>query len=97
VLVVKDSPEVGTFAKQTLAELGFNAIFAENGAAALNALAMQNAAVDVVFSDLITPGPSGLALGKEIHRRHPDLPVVLTSGYNHVLAQQGNAGFEWLQ
>ena len=97
VLVVEDNPEVGMFAKQTLAELGFHAIFAEDGAAALNELALRHAAVDVVFSDVMMPGMSGLELGDEIRRRHPDLPVVLTSGYSHVLAQRGSAGFELLQ
>jgi CheY-like chemotaxis protein len=97
VLVVEDNPEVGMFAKQTLAELGFNAIFAENGTAALQELATRNAAVDVVFSDVMMPGMSGLELGEEIRRLHPGLPVVLTSGYSHILAQRGNAGFELLQ
>ncbi len=97
VLVVEDNPEVGMFAKQTLAELGFHAIFAENGAAALRELQSRNAAIDVVFSDVMMPGMSGLELGEEIRRRHPDLPVVLTSGYSHVLAQRGSAGFELLQ
>ncbi len=97
VLVVEDNPEVGIFAQQTLAELGFHAIFADNGATALDELAKRDAAVDVVFSDVMMPGMSGLELGEEIRRRHPDLPVVLTSGYSHVLAQRGSAGFELLQ
>ncbi len=97
VLVVEDNPEVGMFAKQTLAELGFDAIFAENGAAALEELQSRNAAINVVFSDVMMPGMSGLELGEEIRRRHPNLPVVLTSGYSHVLAQRGSAGFELLQ
>ena len=32
----------------------------------------------------------------ELRRRLPDLPVVLTSGYSHVLAQEGSHGFELL-
>ena len=42
------------------------------------------------------PGMSGLELGEEIRRRGIDLPVVLTSGYSHVLAQNGTHGFELL-
>jgi FixJ family two-component response regulator len=42
------------------------------------------------------PGLSGIELGQEIRRLYPDLPVVLTSGYSHVLAQNGSFGFELL-
>ncbi len=40
---------------------------------------------------------NGIDLAKEIRRLHPGLPVVLTSGYSHVLAQEGTHGFELLQ
>ncbi len=30
-------------------------------------------------------------------RRYPELPVVLTSGYSHVLAQDGSHGYELLR
>ena len=43
------------------------------------------------------PGMNGVELGMEIRRREPELPVILTSGYSHVLAQEGSHGFELLQ
>jgi DNA-binding NtrC family response regulator len=43
------------------------------------------------------PGMSGVELGREIRRLYPGLPVVLTSGYSHVLAEEGRHGFELLQ
>ena len=49
---------------------------------------------DVVFSDVVMPGMNGVDLAREIRRRHPDLPVVLTSGYSHVLAEEGPHGFD---
>jgi FixJ family two-component response regulator len=39
---------------------------------------------------------SGVELGREIGQRYPSLPVVLTSGYSHVLAEEGRHGFELL-
>jgi DNA-binding NtrC family response regulator len=51
---------------------------------------------DVVFSDVVMPGMSGVELGREIGQRYPSLPVVLTSGYSHVLAEEGRHGFELL-
>jgi DNA-binding NtrC family response regulator len=43
------------------------------------------------------PGMNGVDLAREIQRLHPGLPVILTSGYSHVLAQTGTNGFELLQ
>jgi hypothetical protein len=40
---------------------------------------------------------SGVELGREIGQRYPLLPVVLTSGYSHVLAEEGQHGFELLR
>jgi FixJ family two-component response regulator len=39
---------------------------------------------------------NGVELGQEIRRRYADLPVVLASGYSHVLAREGAHGFELL-
>lgn len=39
---------------------------------------------------------NGVELGREIRPRLPRLPVVLTSDYSHVLAQEGGHGFELL-
>ncbi len=42
------------------------------------------------------PGMSGIELENEIRQRYASLPVVLTSGYSHVLAEEGRHGFELL-
>ena len=42
------------------------------------------------------PGMNGVDLAREIRSRLPNLPVVLASGYSHVLAQEGGHGFELL-
>ena len=51
---------------------------------------------DVVFSDVVMPGMNGIDLAHHIRRDHHDLPVLLASGYSHVLAQNGTYGFELL-
>jgi PAS domain S-box-containing protein len=97
VLVVEDNVDVGAFATQTLAELGYHSVLAADAEAALAELAKDARRFDVVFSDVVMPGMNGIELGQEIRRRYADLPVVLTSGYSHVLAQNGTHGFELLQ
>ena len=43
------------------------------------------------------PGMGGVALGQEIRRRYPKLPLILTSGYSHTLAEEGRHVFELLR
>ncbi len=97
VLVVEDNVDVGAFAVQTLSELGYSTVLATDGRAALAELAGGAERFDVVFSDVVMPGMTGIELGQQICSLYHDLPVVLTSGYSHVLAQNGTYGFELLQ
>ena len=96
VLVVEDNSAVGVFATQTLAELGFKTLLTRNGEEALAELDRNASSFDVVFTDVVMPGMSGVELAHEISRRYDHLPVVLTSGYSHILAQSGTDGFELL-
>ena len=43
------------------------------------------------------PGMDGVSFARAVAARHPGLPVLLTSGYSHVLAQDGAAGFGLLR
>ncbi|MGU3329853.1 ATP-binding protein [Methylobacterium mesophilicum] len=96
VLVVEDNVEVGQFATQILQDLGYETVWAANAEAALERLGRDGGGFEVVFSDVVMPGMGGLALAQELARRLPELPVLLTSGYSHVLAQEGTHGFELL-
>lgn len=96
VLVVEDNADVGYFTVQSLKDLGFVPFFASNAEEALAELSVDANRFDVVFSDVVMPGMSGIELGNQIRDLHPGLPVILTSGYSHVLAKDGPNGFELL-
>ena len=96
VLVVEDNLEVGEFATQALAELGYRTRWVVSGREALAELAAGEA-VDLVFTDVVMPGMSGIELGREITRLYPDLPVILTSGYSDAIVHSGASGFPLLQ
>ncbi|MBR0695327.1 hybrid sensor histidine kinase/response regulator [Bradyrhizobium lablabi] len=97
VLVVEDNSEVGQFAADTLAQLGYIAVLVDNAADALQELAADPSRFDVVFTDVVMPGMSGIELAGEIRRQGLDLPIVLATGYSQILSQQGSHGFELLQ
>ena len=96
VLVVEDNRDVGEFATNALAELGYGSHWSPNAEAALRELARAAADYDVVFTDVVMPGKSGIELGEDVRRLYPGLPVVLTSGFSDVLAEQGTRGFRLL-
>jgi DNA-binding NtrC family response regulator len=74
-----------------LEELGFEARRVATADAALEAL-NEGEAVDLVFSDIMMPGNlDGLGLAKEIRRKRPGLPVVLTSGQAEMASRQAAA------
>jgi CheY-like chemotaxis protein len=81
LLLVEDDKEVSALSKEMLSSLGFNVIHVASAEAALGALANERD-IDLVLSDIMMPGGvSGLELAREIRRRHPKLPVTLTTGY----------------
>ncbi|MHA6722284.1 hybrid sensor histidine kinase/response regulator [Sphingomonas sp. RS2018] len=96
VLLVEDNEEVGRFAADALRELGHHSVHASTGRAALDELEKDAMRFDVVFSDVVMPGMNGVELGNAIRAGYPALPVVLTSGYSHVLAANGQHGFDLL-
>ena len=71
--------------------------WAKDAASALARIEEAPDGFDLVFSDVVMPGINGVELAQTIRARWPDLPVVLTSGYSHVLAEQGSHGFELLR
>ncbi|MDF2605615.1 PAS domain-containing sensor histidine kinase [Sphingomonas sp.] len=97
VLMVEDNEVVGRFARTLLEELGQTTTWATNGESALRLLEESNGGFDLVFTDVVMPGISGIDLAKEVERRWPHCRVVLTSGYSHVLAEEGNHGFPLLR
>ena len=96
VLVVEDNADVGNFAVQSLTDLGYLPVLANSAEEALAELAADADRFDVVFSDVVMPGMNGIDLAHRIREQYHDLPVLLASGYSHVLAQNGTYGFELL-
>ncbi len=80
VLLVEDSEHVRYFAHQLLTDLGCEVIEAADADEALSRLEERN--FDLVFSDIVMPGKTGLELAEHIRSIQPELPVLLASGYS---------------
>ena len=94
VLVVEDNLEVGRFCTQILEDLGHSTVWAHNAEEALAEIERVPFRFEAVFSDVVMPGMGGIELAKRLRVSHPDLPVVLTSGYSDVLAREDDHGFD---
>jgi CheY-like chemotaxis protein len=97
VLVVEDNDDVGQFSTELLEDLGYTVRRVASADAALAILAQDEFSADLVFSDVIMPGMNGVELAGIVRERYPGLPVVLTSGYSNVLAENAHHGFELIQ
>jgi PAS domain S-box-containing protein len=98
VLLVEDDPTVAALTVEMLAATGFSVTHVAGPAAALALLEAPDRAVDIVLSDVMMPGgSSGLDLAREVRRAHPDLPVVLITGYPAAAADAVAEGFELLR
>jgi CheY-like chemotaxis protein len=96
VLLVEDDPTVADVTIEMLKTTGYAVVYVKSAAAALETLA-GGRAVDVVLSDVMMPGGmNGVDLAREIRKRRPDLPVVLTTGYIEVARTAMAEGLEVL-
>ncbi len=79
ILVVDDEPSVRRFAARALSEEGFAVLEAADGQEAL--AAVEAGGVLAIVSDIVMPRLNGVQLMEALARSHPQLPVVLISGY----------------
>ena len=80
LLVVEDEPRVRRFAVRALDSLGYRVLEAEN---AHQALELLGDGVDLLFSDMVMPGGmNGHELAGAAVKNHPQLKVLLTTGYS---------------
>jgi CheY-like chemotaxis protein len=85
-LVVDDEALISMFLAEKLEEMGFEVSTAGTAEDAL-AIVNANGAFKVAFIDLGLPGRSGLELIAELKSSHPQLPVVIASGYGLMAAR----------
>ena len=79
--MVDDEPLVRRFAVRVLEEQGFRVSQAADGAEALRLLLEEPPDVDAVVSDIVMPRLNGVELMQILSSTHPQLPVLLMSGY----------------
>ena len=79
VLVVDDEPMIVSLLSTILREKGWDVTAARSGTDGIDQL--DRARFDVILTDLVMPGDSGIDLLRAAKEIHPDVEVILMTGY----------------
>ena len=98
ILVIDDEEIVRRAARSALEHYGYTVIVSGSGKDGLDQLSKLDCAVALVVLDMTMPVMSGEETLERLRALRPDLPVILSSGYNEVeatrtLPDRGLAGF----
>ncbi len=81
VLVVEDEESVRQFAERVLKQCGYKVLSAANAAEAINVLQQQDRPIDLLLTDIIMPGMTGIELTERVKALRPDILVLYMTGY----------------
>jgi signal transduction histidine kinase/ABC-type amino acid transport substrate-binding protein/ActR/RegA family two-component response regulator len=82
ILLVDDEEMIRDAATAALESLGLTVLTAENGLEAVAAVQQPGVTIDLILMDLTMPQMDGREAFQAIRRIHPNMPVILSSGYN---------------
>ena len=81
ILIAEDEEPLRGFVRRALVEVGHTVAVAADGAEALEALARENGAFDLLLADIKMPVMDGIALALAAARDYPDIAILLMTGY----------------
>jgi CheY-like chemotaxis protein len=81
-LVVDDEPSVRDVAQRMMRHLGFETVGASDGAEAVRVFEAHRDRVRVVLLDMMMPVMSGRETLSALRALEPNLPIVMSSGFN---------------
>jgi two-component system, cell cycle sensor histidine kinase and response regulator CckA len=81
ILLVEDDSYLRSLLKNALTRQNYTVVEAENGPAGIRAM-RKTGRFDLVITDVVMPGITGVEMVERIMRRRPDLRVLYISGYS---------------
>lgn len=99
VLVVDDEAHVRSITEMMLAQFGLTVLTAADGLEGVRSVVEHGEQIDLVLMDLTMPRMGGHEASSRMRSQRPDLPIILTSGYNEEDALDATAmdGISFLQ
>lgn len=93
ILVVDDDELVSEYLGALLEAEGYTAKIMNDSVAALKYFSKHAAEFDLVVTDQVMPGLTGVELTASILKVRPDIPVVLITGYSETISAENAASF----
>ncbi|HXK18998.1 MAG TPA: response regulator [Polyangiaceae bacterium] len=81
VLVVDDEPTLRSVIRRSLLRDGYRVLVAEDGERALSLAKSHGASIDLLITDVVMPGLTGLELAQRLRLERPALGVLFISGF----------------
>ncbi len=83
ILLVEDEPFVREATCRILESAGFEVMPAEDAREAMKLYLECERGIDLVMTDMVLPGRTGLQLAQDLQEHSPEVVVLLTSGYSN--------------
>ena len=81
ILIAEDEDAIRSLIARALRQDGHDVVTATDGAQALDALAREKGAFELLVTDIRMPVMDGIALAYAAARNHPAITIVLMTGY----------------
>ena len=81
ILVVDDEREIRSLVRLMAERAGYSVAEAAGAEEALRVLEEAPAQTQLLLTDIVMPGMSGLALAALVHQMRPSLPVIFMTGF----------------
>ena len=88
LMVVDDEERLLEALVEYLREAGYRVSSYSNGLTAWEAFQKQPAAYDLLLTDMAMPGFDGKVLSEKVLHRHPQLPVIINTGFSSLLNRE---------
>jgi signal transduction histidine kinase/ActR/RegA family two-component response regulator len=82
VLLVEDNPDVRSSVERILRELGLDVVVAANAEEVARAIREAPNPIDLLVSDVVMPGASGMQVADDLRAANPSISTLLMSGYS---------------
>lgn len=81
ILLAEDDDNVREFVSRALVHAGHDVVLAEDGGIASEIVEQEKGNFDLLLSDIKMPVMDGIALALNVAATHPDLTIVLMTGF----------------
>ena len=85
ILFVDDEPPLAALGQEMLTRLGYEVVLCTSSVAALDVFRAEPDRFNLVITDQTMPQMTGEVLSRELRRIRPTIPIILCTGFSHVM------------